>query len=235
MTANKLRPFFPYYGSKWSIIKHYPAPSHHTILEPFAGSASYAMHYPDHQVMLYDKDETIVALWQYLIKVSESEISTLADFVPGEDLRDRKLTQEQAWLLGFWANPASAVPKHKVGSFTGWDAAKRTRTMTQLQYIRHWKAAVAGYGEIDNDTATWFVDPPYAGMGKYYRHGSRGIDYDQLGAWCRSRRGQVVVCENDGASWLPFRSVAKLRSGKSCRNVRTSLEAVWTNDEKDTP
>lgn len=236
MTSKKLRPFFPYYGSKWSIIKHYPAPKHSIIIEPFAGSASYALHYPDRQVRLYDKDETVVALWNYIIGVSESEIATLADFVPGEDLRDRKLTQEQSWLLGFWANPASAAPKHKVGSFTGWNAAKRERTIAQLQYVRHWKADVLSYDEIDNDTATWFVDPPYVGTGKYYRHSSRSIDYGRLGGWCAGRGGQVIACENEGADWLPFRAVAAMRSSRSYTDGRRSLEAVWTSDDEgETP
>jgi hypothetical protein len=31
-----LRPFFPYYGSKWSLAKRYPAPRYDRIIEPFA-------------------------------------------------------------------------------------------------------------------------------------------------------------------------------------------------------
>jgi hypothetical protein len=53
--------------------------------------------------------------------------------------------------------------------------------------------------------ATWFVDPPYNNRaGSYYIENS--IDYVALGTWCHERRGQAIVCENEGADWLPFRS-----------------------------
>ena len=54
--------------------------------------------------------------------------------------------------------------------------------------------------------ATWFVDPPYRGGKRrtiplrLWRHRLR-----HLAQWCRrSRQGQVAVCENKGACWLPF-------------------------------
>jgi site-specific DNA-adenine methylase len=40
-----LRPFFPYYGSKWRAARAYPPPLHRQIVEPFAGSAGYALRY----------------------------------------------------------------------------------------------------------------------------------------------------------------------------------------------
>lgn len=42
-----LHPFFPYYGSKWSLGPLYPAPRHDRIIEPFAGSACYSLHHPE--------------------------------------------------------------------------------------------------------------------------------------------------------------------------------------------
>lgn len=47
-----LRPFFRYFGSKWLVGKHYPAPMHETIVEPFAGSACYSLHHFDRKVVL---------------------------------------------------------------------------------------------------------------------------------------------------------------------------------------
>jgi hypothetical protein len=43
----------------------------------------------------------------------------------------------------------------------------------------------------------------------------------------RSRRGQVIVCEAEGATWLPFRPF-----GETCGvSGKRSREAVWLSDE----
>ncbi|MCC7542451.1 MAG: hypothetical protein IT379_39905 [Deltaproteobacteria bacterium] len=94
--------------------------------------------------------------------------------------------------------------------------------------IKHWRAVCASYETIDTrEPATWFVDPPYEDKGRHYPHGSRGIDFDALGAWCKSLPGQVIVCENEGARWLPFRPFV---ASKSSTNIRKSMEAIWCND-----
>lgn len=76
--------------------------------------------------------------------------------------------------------------------------------------------------------ATWFVDPPYAGAGRHYRCAE--IDYPRLGGWCRARQGQTIVCENVGATWLPFSPfmVAKATSGD--HRSGTSAEAIWVSE-----
>ncbi len=56
--------------------------------------------------------------------------------------------------------------------------------------------------------ATWFVDPPYQNMGKLYKENK--IDYQELGTYCRERLGQVMVCENEGADWLPFEKLTEI-------------------------
>lgn len=51
-----MRPFFGYYGGKWrDAVKNYPAPEHAVIVEPFAGSAGYALRYPDRKVVLCER------------------------------------------------------------------------------------------------------------------------------------------------------------------------------------
>lgn len=75
-------------------------------------------------------------------------------------------------------------------------------------------------------TATWFIDPPYKGeAGRLYRHHS--IDYAALAGWCRSRRGQVIVCERQGASWLPFLPLTTVKATPGSRGKGTSAEVVW--------
>ena len=98
-----------------------------------------------------------------------------------------------------------------------------------MDAIRHWKIRQGSYQGIEDfSTATWFVDPPYQSAGKHYKHGCQGIDYPHLGEWCQSLRGQVIVCENDGATWLPF---APLADVKTARRGRRSREAIWTRDQ----
>jgi hypothetical protein len=90
--------------------------------------------------------------------------------------------------------------------------------------IRHWLVIEGDYSVAPDIEATWFVDPPYERAGRYYVHGSRGIDYARLAAWCRARRGQAIVCEAAGATWLPFRALGSFHSSPASKR---SEEAVW--------
>jgi hypothetical protein len=63
-----LKPFFRYYGGKWRAVHRglYPQPLHRTIVEPFAGSAGYALHYPHHDIVLVERDPCIAGIWRWL-------------------------------------------------------------------------------------------------------------------------------------------------------------------------
>lgn len=112
------------------------------------------------------------------------------------------------------------------------DPKIRERIATQVPFIRHWEVRHCSYADIDVGLATWFVDPPYQDAGKYYHHGSQALDFEHLGQWCQSREGQVMVCENEGATWLPFRPLAET---KSTLSDKRSKEAIWTNTIDETP
>ena len=58
------------------------------------------------------------------------------------------------------------------------------------------------------------------------------IPYTDVAAWCRERHGQVMVCENDGATWLPFRHFADIASNPGRHGGKVSSEAIW---EHNTP
>lgn len=46
--------------------------------------------------------------------------------------------------------------------------------------------------------------------------------------------GQVVVCENLGVNWLPFREFLTIKSNNSRSDYRRSSEVIWTNvDDED--
>lgn len=225
----RLRPFFSFYGAKWRTAMRYPAPTHSTIIEPFAGSAGYAGNYADRRVVLVDADETIAGLWAWLIRVSAAEIRALPVFVETTD--DIRTCQEARWLVGFWLNKGSERPRRRPSAWmrrdarTGiyWGAEIRDRIATQVEHIRHWRVIHGDYTAAPGVEATWFVDPTYVDKGRRYRR--RVEDHRALGAWCETRAGQVIVCEQAGATWLPFRSFAEAKSTRG-----KSSEVVWTRE-----
>lgn len=231
-----IRPFFSFYGSKWRIAKRYPKPEYDHIIEPFAGSAGYSLRYTEKQVTLYDADSTICSVWDYLISAPTSEIESLPIDVKHVD--EVKGSQEAKWLIGFWLNHACVSPmlspsawmrkgKHNT-SF--WGEEIRNRIAKQQQFIRHWEIIEGKYDAATNHNATWFVDPPYQGKcGRLYKHND--IDFEVLGNWCQDRRGQVIVCESEGANWLDFRPFHEAKAMEGPRGKKISKEMIWTGEK----
>lgn len=244
-----IRPLFSFYGAKWRLAPRYPAPRFGTIVEPFAGSAGYACRYPDRAVILVERDPMIAAVWRFLIGASRADIESIPFLDEGADVSDLAASQEARWLVGFWLNKATSAPRRHMSKWGRerpwqfWGPEVRARVAADAQAIKHWRVIEGSYADAPHVKATWFVDPPYRGAtkqsrwtgggavvsapaGDRYRFGAKRIDFGHLGGWCRSRQGQVIVCEGEGASWLPFRSfhAAKGQSGKSA-------EVVWLSDD----
>tara|TARA_E500000178_G_C16999107_1_gene744769 strand:+ start:596 stop:1291 length:696 start_codon:yes stop_codon:yes gene_type:complete len=229
----RLKPFFSYYGGKYYLASSYPRPNYDTIIEPFAGSAQYALYHWRKNIRLFDLDENIVMLWDYLIHVKEREILSLD--LSWDCIDDSRLSSTQKILVGYWITQGSSTPKKKKSSFfyinkIDW----RSRVASQLRYIRHWQIEKKSFEEIEDLKGTWFVDPPYQVAGKYYRCSK--IDYPILSNWCLSRKGEIIVCENDGADWLPFQSFKDARTQKNTiskeviyHTVQSKQLALWEN------
>lgn len=233
-----MRPFFGYYGGKWRASQHYPTPTHRTIVEPFAGSAGYSIRHHDRDVILCDADPIIRGVWRYLLSVTPADILSIPDIPQGGTVDDLPVSQEARWLVGFWLNRGVSSPRPRPskwmreglrpGSF--WGDRVRQTIASQVESIRHWRVVDGGYEDLpDIGPATWFVDPPYETAGRHYRYGSTGIDYASLAAWCRRRSGQVIVCENDGASWLPFKPWRVVRANRKLGADGMSKELLWVN------
>jgi site-specific DNA-adenine methylase len=199
---------FSFYGSKSKIIKKYPKPQHN-IIEPFAGSARYALEYFEKEVMLCDVDPKIIAIWKYLQQTSSSVILNLPNVENATELNTingfSQLCDEEKWLIGFCCNGGSAQPKNVSGrhNFNSWNKDK-IRIANDLYKIRHWLIFQGSYDKLFDSMVpcTYFIDPPYQSRGKWYKY--HDIDYENLAKWCQSRVGQVIVCENSDATWLPF-------------------------------
>jgi site-specific DNA-adenine methylase len=222
---------WPYYGSKSKIVDLYPSPKYGKIIEPFAGSARYSLKYFDREVLLVDKYPVIVDLWKYLKEASEADILSLPGVLAGQELRTLKLDRGAELLIGFCINNGSSQPK-KTGSgygtnFNTW-SKDRKRIAKSLYKIRHWEIRLGSYEDLPNEPATWFIDPPYQKGGEYYRVNNKQIDYPHLAEWSRSRLGQVIVCENTAADWLPFYPMRPLHG-----QARKTVEAIWSNESHD--
>ena len=286
---------FSYYGSKSKIVHLYPPPMFPTIVEPFAGSARYALRYADRKVILNDLDPTIAGIWQYLIHEATPErIAQLPELKVGERLDSIPwLTDEERDLMGFSVQFGVYTPritvseeggkrkeiaamKRRILERLGGDptnyltmaekdllgmavgegrqqpqmtmtarAARSTLPVDHPKYrsspagiialkpklvrivpsIKHWRILSKTYQELPDIEATWFIDPPYCGpAGRYYKYNK--IDYEDLADWCRTRKGQVIVCEGAGAEWLPFRPLGTTANG-SKRSL--SVEKWWSN------
>lgn len=237
----ELKPFFTYFGAKWRAALKYPPPLHRQIIEPFAGGAGYAIRYADRDVLLVEKNPAIAGIWEYLIRAPEAEIQSLPLLVQGQHVDDLKWPCHAARdLVGMHINPGGASPRRINGQwivegrefpFSTWSIQSRARVAQQLRFIRHWRVICGDYSAAPDVEASWFIDPPYQGMGRHYPCGSEDLDFPALGAWCRSRRGQVLVCEQTGAAWLPFTPFGAFKSNVVNRSGRTrSAEALWMND-----
>lgn len=233
-----LRPFWRYYGGKWRAAPKYPPPRHATIIEPFAGAAGYSLRYPDREVILVEKYPVIAAIWRWLIDVSVDEVLAIPCVDSVADLPEW-VPQPARWLVGFNLGAQLKRPQCNLSIglrrrqdrawCEGWTAQMRARVAAQVAAIRHWRVIEGNYTTAPDVSATWFIDPPYQVAGYGYVHGARALDYPALGRWCRTRRGQVIVCESAGADWLPF---APLHETVGMGGKR-SAEAIWTRDDSE--
>lgn len=204
---------------------------HEKIIEPFAGTAKYSLLYYDHDVTICDSYEQLIRIWQWLQKAAPSDINCLPKRVQvGFKLEDFKFDcEEQKWLFGFLIGKGAERPR-----LTASDRVTIARPnainfsikkiIENLPKIKHWKIVLGDYRELNNDQATWFIDPPYEFGGHAYVKSNRHINFLELAPWCMERKGQVIVCENTKATWMDFTPLKKQRG-----SMATTCEAIWTN------
>ncbi len=212
-----------YFGAKTNIIDHYPGPRHDKIIEPFAGTARYALKYFDREVLLVDKYEVIVKIWKWLQQCSIGDIVGLPNLKKGEEVKALNLTDVEKMFLGMLAGVASVSPRNKVSYFAAEKNGRGNQLKliaSQLFKIRHWEIVHGDYRDIPNQLATWFIDAPYQFGGGAYVHNK--IDFTQLASWAMERQGQAIVCENMKADWMNFKPMIKFRGAMS-----TTIEAIW--------
>lgn len=231
-----MKPFFSYYGSKYRLCQQgfYPQPTTgNIVIEPFAGSATYSTYYEPEIAILIDKNPTIIGVWNYLISALETDIlnlpTNLDDF---ESLLEMKNYFPNAAidLIGFWVGRGKTTPVHHVTKWWRqyhrdncarvWNEYCKERIIKQLPKIRNWQAILGDYDIADNlfikfKNQTYFIDPPYSGLGgRKYQHNK--INYQHLKTWIKrinssNSTNQIIACENQDLTyrWANFNKTAQ--------------------------
>lgn len=237
-SMTRLHPFFSYFGAKWRLAPKYPQPLHETIVEPFAGSACYALQHHAKQVVLVEANDKVASIWQFLVAATPDQVRALPLVGPGQAIASLDVPEGARNLIGFWMARGASTPKTRptawmtkhAEKYPGcfWGERVRERIASQVDAIKHWEVVLGDYSEAPDVEATWFVDPPYQGAGVFYAHGASLLDYEELGCWCRMRLGQVIACENLGAQWLPFEPFATVSGCKTSeKRKKRTTEVLW--------
>lgn len=229
---------FPYFGSKERLSKYYPPPKYDLIIEPFAGSARYSLKYFDRDVILIDKNPKIISIWRYLQQASSKDILSLPKFKKGDRIKKEDFDYDgQFYLLQTFFNIyCDKIQAKQMTSFAeGCYETYKRNVLRNLFKIKHWKFICKDYIDIPNYIGTWFIDPPYQVQGNsaYTIYSGKQINFQQLGEWCRNRKGQKIVCEYLGSNWLPFIPLntfgRNIIAGVNNNAKKKGTEVIWTN------
>jgi hypothetical protein len=219
---------FSYYGSKSKLVKKYPIPIHNTIIEPFAGSARYSLlHHEGKTIFLFDTNPYVIKAWKWLQHATKNEVRNLPIVEAGESIPKLK-SEGASYLIAFCFNQGTDVPRNFAGrmNFCKLPGGNWELVVKQLNWIRHWKIEQASYTSAPNIKATWFIDHPYiASLTRtpYFR--GKDLNYKQLANWVKQRKGQIIVCENDSAAWLPFSPLAFSNGQRANSKLRN--DGIW--------
>ena len=230
---------FYYYGAKRVLAPHYPRPRYRTIVEPFAGSAQYAVRClvegSADRAILTDRDPRVVEMWVRLLDMTPEQVRALPPLTVGETTTD----------------PLQMV----TAASNSWGAAKRLTVSDRM--AARWPLMVGFIADVlphvrgkvhvtlgdyrtaeQTGPATYFIDPPYQTVrladGRESEGGSRGkgyakgcnsdsLDFAALGNWAQSLEGHVIAVDQIGADWLPFKPLKGHRSSVGTMH----LEAIW--------
>lgn len=233
-------PLFKWFGSKWTASKHYPIPVHDTIVEPFAGSAGYALRNANKQVLIAEADIHIRSLWSWLIdEATEAKIREIPlNVSEGTDIRELGLDHGQMLLLKNWQRTNNVGECWTISSWGNkpgqWTENTRSRVAEEHVFVKHWRVfddAYALMNEGDHER-TWFIDPPYQFN---YQYKSESTDYERLAFVVNKLNGQIIVCEavcqktDQVPTWLPFVDFRRsVTSRRKAINNHHSRELIYT-------
>lgn len=188
------------------------------------------------RAVLIEKDQRVVELWDRLLSMTVDEVMAIPEPATGER------TSDFFYMTTATSNGVAGSRQMKVTSrMPELVEMMKRRVARLLPHVAGRVKVIHGdYTNAPNVAATWFIDPPYQphadkatssgtanpqGMGYAVGCKSSDLDYLDLGAWCRSRLGQTIVVEQEGADWLPFQS---LRRWTADSQGQHKTEMLWT-------
>lgn len=208
---------FYYFGRKWKLAKEYPTPKYPLIIEPFAGSMGFSLYHKPERALGIEADPNVFEMWDRITKLTVEEILNYPEPAVGDRVFDR-------WLL-------MASISHGTADTESWKWTPRmTRNLKSqknfaaknLGYVQeHVEYRLDTYLNAPDIEATWFIDPPYQMKIKGYKR--IGLDYKELADFVMSRKGQIIVCEQLGADWLPFNELIEIKG----TNNKKTMEVLW--------
>lgn len=179
-------------------------------------------------------------LLSWLVTADPAEILSLPVDMPiGFDIRELPVSRGAQLLIRNWQRVGRStcwtVSKWNNANQGLWSESVKQNTAENVLRIRHWQILCGDYQDLPNTEATWFVDPPYQHVPPAYRRGEidcNTVNFGHLADWCQSRTGQVIVCEQAGADWLPFREFRDLKAGTAGARGKSRADkgVIWTND-----
>jgi len=228
-------PLFKWFGSKWLSSKLYPAPERDVIFEPFAGSAGYSLRHCEKRVVIWEENEQVRHLWEWLISsaTTASVLEIPIGLPEGADIRAIGLMKGQQLLLKHWQrtnNVGDCWTTSPWGNKPGqWTANTRARVAEEIHAVKHWKVEQIR----PNLPGTYFLDPPYI---YNYRYRFKVFDYgDLVNKIAMIPNGsQIIVCEaacqktGRVPEYLPFKPFAsRITSRRKKNNNHHSNEYLY--------
>jgi len=242
---NKFKVGFSYYGGKGKLSSQYPKPKYDRIVEPFAGGAAYSFLHYKHDVVLYEIDPEVVEMLKFLRDGDINIINRIPDKVKKGDnvydimdkmnceipiaLKNILISSTNLGTFGTKNHP-KMITQFAAGD---WERNTKRKLLYWNCRIKHWKIRNNPYEQMKmyKSNSTFFIDPPYSNKaGKLYKYSN--IDYDHLKEWISKLKGQIIICENKGSTWIDGR-VIKKNTGFSNTNAGKEVKGLRNNSKNN--
>jgi len=232
------RTLFPYSGSKARLIKHLPAPPEGTttIIEPFAGSLAYSMHYRPQRLICAEASPDVRRLLRYLSERFEPRLRyleslpiervTINVFAEKHGLSEAEQTLVRLFTSGAYKGQLSSkilYPQHKMkldhDTIDYFASLGRESFLMADDFRRVY--------DLPSDDTTWtFIDPPYMGTKANYAKGCGNMDAAAVMRLTEGRRGIMTYHDPDAFPALEWQ-VACVRKVPNMRKGGTTERTEW--------
>ena len=208
---------FRYSGSKKRIIKHLPTPPLFTqhIVEPFAGSLAYSVHYAAAKVTAAEANPLVRGLWEYLrTDATPERLRWLEGVKPAEKTDAREIAKQFDLSEAETTLIRLQISGAYVGQLSSWVLYPQHRLNLSpladlFPYIKRSLGPLAAdfesiTPEVFGERTLAFVDPPYLntkanykGKGTKKDHG--GLDPACVTSFVKRFKCPVLFTYGDGA------------------------------------